>query len=68
MNVKNPQIDEGHLQRRHKVCLIIIASGVCVYVCVFVCGGGVAVKAYRQGPLYLNRVTSLPHLASVMLY
>lgn len=35
--------------------------------CVFV-GGGVAVKAYRQGPLYLNRVTSRPHLASVTLY
>lgn len=41
MNVKNPQIDEGHLQRRQKVCLIIIAS-LCLCVCV---GGGAAVKA-----------------------
>lgn len=32
MNVKNPQIDEGHLQKRHKVWLIITASFVCVYV------------------------------------
>lgn len=39
MNVKNPQIDEGHLQRRQKVCLIIIASKA---LCVFV-GGGTAV-------------------------
>lgn len=30
MNVKNPQIDEGHLQSRRKVCLIIIAS---LFVC-----------------------------------
>ena len=41
MNVANLQIDEGHLQRKHKVCLIITASGVCG--CARVAGGGVAV-------------------------
>lgn len=46
MNVKNPQIDEGHLQRRRKVCLIIIAS---LCVCV---GGGAAVKAQAGASVF----------------
>lgn len=41
MNVKNPQIDEGHLQKKHKVCLIITASFVCVCMCVSVFRGEV---------------------------
>lgn len=69
MNVKNPQIDEGHLQKRHNVWLIITASFVCVCVCVSVFGGRCrCCLGLRQGAVYLNRVTSRPHLASVLLY
>lgn len=50
MNVKNPQIDEGHLQRRRKVCLIIIAS---LFVCACGCvGGGAAVKAQAGASVF----------------
>lgn len=43
MNVKKPQIDEGHLQKRHEVRLIITATFcLCVCVKVFFTGGGAA--------------------------
>ena len=68
MNVKNLQIDGrgGHLQSRHKVSIIISASGVCG--CSRVVGGRCCCLSLGKGPPYLNRVTSRPHLASVMLY